>query len=177
MYIRTRTVTRVSTSHRSCLQEATYSYDQAVIYEAVFLLQEDEVVVNKGQRMREARYAGSSYGQKDGVGLKADVLFHKRVERHARDAFDLKHNRKVNLFSGALPVPPRVGRPSQAPYRNLGAMLRTYLSGQWPGIHYLRPMHSSESLLYPCRRVCAHNERRARTRMRARHRCTYGRPA
>ena len=131
MYIRTRrgTLTRVSTSNRGCLQEATY--DDAVVYEAVFPL-ENEVVVHAGQRMWEARYTGSTYGQEHGVGLKAPVLFRRRVLRHTRDAFAGNHNFKVNSFCGALPVPPRVGRPSHATFRDLGVMLRTILaaSGQ-----------------------------------------------
>ena len=105
IYTRTRTVTRVSiVLNYSCLQP-TYLYLQAILYEIKFDLTR-EVIFRDGARVLEAKYFGSSYGKKKGVGLTAPQLADKRFSRHATDVLNETHNFKMMKLCRALPVPP-----------------------------------------------------------------------
>ena len=79
---------------------------QAILYEIKFDLTR-EVIFRDGARVLEAKYFGSSYGKKKGVGLTARQLADKRFSRHAADVLNENHNLKMMELCSALPVPPR----------------------------------------------------------------------
>jgi len=133
------------------------------------------VIFRKEARALEARYFGSSYGKKKGVGLTAAQLAEKRFSRHAADVLNEKHNFKMMDLCGALPVPPRGRAGSISP---LSAMSRIHLapSGQAPTTYgpFRARIHISACVRTTkgYARACTHT----RTHARAPRRLMYGRP-